>query len=105
MSNNPYTAPSSVNPPPKTRCTRWLVYLGAACLAVSAACFVATCVAMSLSFRTISASPTPPTPAQLAVGIRWAMIPSYAAVPLGLIGVVLLVAGFARRQPDREVNP
>ncbi|MFW5692669.1 MAG: hypothetical protein ACOCWL_00495 [Thermoguttaceae bacterium] len=105
MSNNPYIALSSVNAPRKTRCTRWLVYLGAGCLVLSAVCFGLTIVAMVLSFREIAASPTPPTPAQLAVGIGWAMIPSYAVLPFGLIGVVLLIAGFVLRQPNREANP
>lgn len=104
MSNNPYSPPSSVNPACKTRCTRWLVYLGLACLALSALCFGLTCAAMFLSFRAIAASPTAPTPAQLALGISWALVPSYAVVPLGLIGIVLLILGFAIRQPDREVN-
>ena len=104
MSNNPYTAPSSVNPPRKTRCTRWLVYLGAACLALSAVCFVWTCAAMYLSFRAIATSTTAPTPAQLAGGIRWALIPSSAVVPFGLIGIVVLIAGFAMRQPVEQAH-
>ncbi len=105
MSNNPYAPPSSVNPPRKTRCTRWIVYLGLACLALSALCLALTCAAMYLSFHAIATSPTTPTPAQLAVGISWAMIPSFAVLPSGLIGIVLLIAGFALRQPVDEVHP
>lgn len=56
---------------------------------------------MALSFRAIAASPTTPQPAQLAVRIRWALIPFYATMPLGFIGIVLLIAGFVIRETRR----
>ena len=47
----------------------------------------------------VSNSPTAPTPTELANGISIATGPSVAATPLGLLGIVLVIAGLIRRRP------
>ena len=103
MVENPYESGNASSSAPKTRATRWLIWSGIASLSLAATCVVITVVGMVLTFSSIANSATTPKPSDLAEGISVASLPSIAAVPLGILGVVLLVAGFIVRQPvDRS---
>ena len=99
MTENPYQPGTAANATPKTCATRWLVWSGIAALLLAALCLVATVVGMILAFDTMASASTTPSPAELANGISIATIPSFAAAPLGLLGIVLLIVGFIRRRP------
>ena len=99
MSKNPYQPGTALNAVQKTRVTHWLVWSGIAALSLAALCLVATVVGMTLAFDSVSNSPTAPTPTELANGISIATGPSVAAAPLGLLGIVLVIAGLIRRRP------
>ena len=99
MSDNAYDSPSAASPPPRTQSTRGLVWSGAVCLGLAGLCLILRVVGILYGFWRIAESTTTPTPADLASGIRLAMIPSFAAVPLGLIGLGLLIAGLIIRRP------
>lgn len=99
MSDNPYDSPSAASPPPRTQSTRWLVWSGVSCLGLAGLCLILTVVGMLASFQRIAESTTTPSPEDLASGIRLALIPSFAALPLGIIGIGLLIAGLIIRRP------
>ena len=84
---------------PKTRSSRWLVCSGLALISVSALCVFTTIYGMEMSFDSIAESSASVRPSELAHGISLALIPSYAARPVGILGVILLVFGFANRRP------
>jgi hypothetical protein len=84
---------------PKTRSSRWLVCSGIALISVSALCFSTTIYGMEMSFDSIAESSASARPSELAHRISLALIPSYAAWPVGILGIVLLVLGFAVRRP------
>ena len=103
MVENPYESGDASSSAPKTRATRWLIWSGIVSLALAATCVVITVVGMVLAFNSIATSTTTPKPSDLAQNISVASLPSIAAVPLGILGVVLLVTGFMVRQPvDRS---
>jgi hypothetical protein len=66
-------------------------------LAVS--CVVASVVTMIMAFASITESATNVSPSDLAQGVGVASVPSFFAVPLGILGIVLVVAGLIVRQP------
>ena len=99
MTENPYQPGTAANATSKTRATRWLVWSGIAALLLAALCLVATVVGMTLAFDTMANASSTPSPSELANGISFATIPSFAAAPLGLLGNVLLIVGFIRRRP------
>ncbi|HUT95587.1 MAG TPA: MotA/TolQ/ExbB proton channel family protein [Thermoguttaceae bacterium] len=98
MSENPYRSPSTGGASPRTRSTRWLVWSGAVCLGLASLCLSLTVVGMIVSFHTIAQSQTP-NPADLAHGIRMSMLATVAGMPLGIVGVGLLIAGLIIRRP------
>jgi len=103
MVENPRESGVAGSSAPKTRATRWLIWSGIASLALAATCLVVTIVGMVLTLNSIATSTTTPHPSDLAQGISTASLPSIAAVPLGILGIILLVAGFIVRQPvDRS---
>jgi hypothetical protein len=102
MDNNPYQSPSSPAESPKTRPVRWLVWSGLICLALAVLCFLATVVGMLVTFNTIGRSSTALSAEQVARGISIAMIPTLAVVPLGALGILLLILGFVFRRPAAE---
>jgi len=102
MSSNPYESPICAERPQETRPTWWAIWSGIACLLVAALCFLLTVAGMVLSFHTLAQSSTTPTPADLANGISIAMISSFAAIPLGLLGIILVIVGLAVRRPMEE---
>ena len=102
MDTNPYESPTGADPPRKTRATRWAIWSGVACLLLAAICFLLTVAGMVLSFGIIAQSPTTLEPADLATGISISMISTLAAIPLGLLGVVLLIVGLVVRRPVEE---
>jgi hypothetical protein len=53
---------------------------------------------MMQNFQSISTSPTAPKPADLAFGISESLIPAPAVFPLVVVGTILIIAGFIRRQ-------
>lgn len=99
MSENPYRSPSTGGASPRTRSTRWLVWSGIACLGLALLCLVSTVVGMVVSFHTIAHSTTTPAPADLAHGIRISMLATVAGLPLGIVGIALLIAGLIIRRP------
>jgi len=99
MSKNPYQPGTALNAAQKTRGIPWLVWSGIAALLLAALCLVATVAGMTLAFDSVANSPTTPTPSELANGISIATVPSVAAAPLGLLGIVLVIAGLIRRRP------
>jgi biopolymer transport protein ExbB/TolQ len=57
---------------------------------------------MLVTFYTIGRSSTALNAEQVARGISVAMIPTLAVVPLGAIGILLLILGFVFRRPVAE---
>ena len=96
---NPYEPGTVTTTPNKTRSTRWLVWSGVALLSLAALCLVATIIGMMWSFESVANSSSTPAPYSLARGISYASLPSIGIVPLGVLGIVLLIAGFLVRQP------
>ncbi|TWU32769.1 hypothetical protein Q31b_58120 [Novipirellula aureliae] len=99
---NPYQAGDASIATPRTRATRWMIWTGAVTLSLAFLCLIATAIGMMWTFNTIATSSTTPRPSDLANGINSALIPSVAAAPLALVGIVLLILGFVRRQPVRD---
>jgi len=99
MTENPYKTPSSTGSPRKTRSTRWLIQLGSTAIGLAMFCFALTIAGMIYSFQVVARSNTTPSPKDLANNIYMAAIPGYAVLPLGLIGIVLIIAGFLVRRP------
>jgi hypothetical protein len=99
MVENPYESAKATSSTPKKRATRWLVWSGIVSLTLAATCVVITVVGMMLTFNSIATSATPPKPSDFAHGISVASLPLLAVVPLGILGIVLLVTGFIVRQP------
>ncbi len=98
MDDNPYTS-SAVRSKPRTRSARWLIWTGCVALAIAALCLAATIVGMVWSYESVADLSTTPKPSDLARGIGIATIPSIAVIPLGLFGIVMLILGFAWREP------
>ena len=65
---------------------------------VAIPCLLATVVRMMASFNSIADSGGTPRPSELAEGITLAVIPTYAAFPFGILGIVLLVVGLIVRR-------
>ncbi len=99
---NPYQAGDASIAAPRTRATRWMIWAGAVALLLAVLCLIATVLGMTWSFDAIATSSTTPKPSDLASGISYPLIPSVAAVPLALVGIVLLILGFVRRRPIAE---
>lgn len=97
MNPNPHEPGNAVTVVPRTRATRWMVWAGVVALLLAAFCLVATVVGMVWSFDAVATSSSTPKPSDLADGISTALIPSIAAAPLVLVGIVFLVLGFVRR--------
>ena len=98
MVENPYKPGTAAPIRPKSRATKWLVWSGIVLLALAAVCVLVTVIGMLLVTRFIANS-TGPEPSDLARGISVVLLPSVAAVPLGVLGIVLLVCGFVVRKP------
>ena len=104
MPENPYQSNNaSSSPPTRTRSTRWLVWAGAASLVLAVGCLVASVVAMRMAFATIARGGATPKPSDVAHGISLATLPSWFAIPLAILGIVLLVTGLVVRQPHDRV--
>ncbi|MCA8993142.1 MAG: hypothetical protein KDA88_14225 [Planctomycetaceae bacterium] len=82
------------------RSMNWLLVASWVSFGLAAACFITTIVMMKMSFDNVANSETTPNPADLANGIRLALIPSVAAVSLGIAGAVFLVLGLIRRRTE-----
>ena len=102
MSDNPYESPLTTDASRRTRGIRWAIWSGIACLIVAATCAVLTIVWMIFSFQTISQSSSTPKAKDLAEGISNAMIPAYAIVPFGLVGIILVIVGLVVRRPIED---
>ncbi len=98
MEDNPYT-PGTIASKPRSRASRPLLWAGFTSLALAAICIIATVIEMIWSFDAVAKSSTTPKPSDLATGISNAMIPSVAAIPLAILGVILIIVGFIRRKP------
>lgn len=98
MAQNPYEPAHAVSPTPQQpRPGRRLVWAGVALLAVAAIGVLISVLGMMLAFDTVARSNSV-NPSGLAQGIKWATIPSLAALPLGVAGIVLIVVGIVRRR-------
>lgn len=104
MTENPYEPATAGSSHSKTRATRWLVWSGVVCISLAALCLLATIVGMALTFESIAESSTV-EPSDLARGLNASLIPSMAAVPLAVLGVILLIAGLVRRKPVSKQQP
>lgn len=71
----------------------WLVWSGVASLALATFCLAWTAARILATYDSIADSPTSPRPSDLANGLSDALLPSFAAIPIGILGLVLLVAG------------
>ena len=98
MVENPYKPGTAAPTRPKSRANRWLVWSGVVLLTLAAVCVFVTVIGMLLVTRSIANS-TGPEPSDLARGISVASLPSIAVVPLGVLGMVLLVSGLIVRRP------
>lgn len=97
MTTNPYQPPNRLGAK-RTTSTRWLLYAGGCLLLLAVVCVATTVLGMMRTFSEVAAAESA-NPADLAQGIAWAVIPSFAAFPLAVLGIVLLVLGFAIRRP------
>ena len=102
MNPNPYQSGNASAAAPRTRATRWMIWTGAGAFLLAILCVIATVLGAMRSFDAIAPSSTPPKPSDLANVINFWMIPSAAAAPLAIIGIVLLILGFVRRRPVSE---
>ena len=101
---NPYQASEASIAATRTRATRWMIWAGVVALVLAFLCLVATVLGMVWSFQAIATASSTPAPTDLARGISNALIPSIAAVPLGIIGIVFLIFGFVRRCQVTETS-
>jgi tRNA A-37 threonylcarbamoyl transferase component Bud32 len=101
MTENPYESANASSFPPRARATRWLIWSGIASIAMAAVCVVAIVFRMLVAFNSSATS----SATDLAEGISVAILPSLAAVLLGILGIVLLIAGFVVRQSVRTSPP
>jgi len=99
MTENPYRSPRTVGPSPKTRSTRWLVWSGLVCLGLALLGVAFTIAGMIFSFHTIAHSSTTPKPSDLAHEITISLVATVATMPLGIVGIVLLIVGLLIRRP------
>jgi hypothetical protein len=100
MTDNPYASDfTTSDTTPKTRANRRLVWSGVACIVVAVLCPLVTIVSMMVSFNSIDNSSGTQRPADLAESAALAVIPSYAALPFGILGIVLVVVGLNVRRP------
>ena len=106
MDHNPYESPPSAGGPPKTCAARWLVRSGVTCLLAAALCmaasFLMTLWGMLVDFDAIVRSLPPPAPSEVARYISYSMIVFSPALPLGLVGILLLVSRLVIRRPVPE---
>lgn len=73
-----------------------MIWTGAVALALAVLCLITTVLEMMWSFEAIATASSTPKPSDLANGISNALIPSIAAGPLALVGIVFLILGFVR---------
>ncbi len=99
---NPYQAGDVTIAAPQTQATRWMIWTGGVALGLAVLCLIATVFGMMRSFDAVSAASSTPNPSDLANGIYSALIPSIAAVPLALLGVLFLILGLVRRRRIAE---
>ena len=102
MNDNAYKSPTIVDPPRRTRGTRWAIRSGIACLVAAAVCSVLTVAWMISSFRIVAEASSTPKAEDLADGISNALIPALGIVPFGLLGIILVVIGLLVRCPMEE---
>lgn len=105
MNENAYQSPTKVEGPETVRGVRWAFWAGIVCLLVAALCVVITVVGMILAFQTVDRGPGTPAPEDLGQGISNALIPSCAAVPVGLAGVILVIVGLVSRRSIPPSQP
>jgi hypothetical protein len=101
MTENPYESDTAISFARQTRATRWLIWPGLGAIALAAACVVIIVLRMVLAFNSSASS----SATDLSEAISVAILPSIAAIPLGILGIVLLIAGFVIRQPLRTLTP
>lgn len=90
--SNPYKSSSAANLSPKGNRRRRLISTGLTCLAIAFVCFAVTVAGMMMSFNRLASERTV-SPTDLAEGIGFTVVPSFIGGPLGLVGVVLTIAG------------
>ena len=79
-----------------------MIWAGVVALLLAVLCLVATFFGLRADFDAIVTTSSTPMPSDLAYGINLALIPSYAAAPLALAGIFLLILGSIRRKPVVE---
>lgn len=107
MSENPYQSPSTAGSSSRQGSARRVVWSGivclglaGVCLGLAGVCLVLTVVGLMAAFRAVAESTTP-VPDELASRISYALLPSFAGVLLGIVGIGLLILGFVKRRPAK----
>ncbi|MDG1896360.1 MAG: hypothetical protein P8J37_15765 [Fuerstiella sp.] len=98
MTENPYEPGTAAKPTSTKGPGHWMIRAGIALLILAGICLAMTVVGMMLAFDSIANNATTPSPSDLAQGINLASLPSFAAVPLAILGVALLICGFFVRR-------
>ena len=99
MDSNPYTPRLSETAKRQTRPTRWMILSGGVALSLAFICLIGVVVGMMWSFDSLAGSGTTGSPTVVASRLDAVLIPSVVTAPLALVGVILLILGFVRRQP------
>ena len=99
MDRNPYELPSSTSAATKTRACRWLVWSGVACLVLAGLCMAASVLVIMVGMLHSLSSDEVLRPSEIAREISIAIIPSALMIPLGVLGILLLILGFVIRRP------
>ena len=99
MDENPYESTHATRVLGRRRPTRWLVWAGATCIVIALICVIASVLGQVYNFNVIAEGGTTPRAQDLARGIYVASLPMLGAVPFGILGAILLIAGFVIRRP------
>ena len=100
MTLNPYDVPSTVSVAQTKRkaIASKMVWAGILLLGFALVCLVFTVVFWVFSFQDAANAESTLSPKDLAQKIRYGMLLSIAVIPLSILGIVSLVAGFLARQ-------
>ena len=100
MTLNPYDVPSTVSAAQTKRkaIASKMVWVGILLLGFALVCLVFTVVFWMFSFQDAANAESTLSPKDLAQKIRYGMLLSIAVIPLSILGIVSLVAGFLARQ-------
>lgn len=103
MRDNPYAPAKATASSPAYRRWNVLASSGVSCIVLAMGCAAASVAMMIHSFDAIATSSSTPEASEITEAISTSLIPAYAIVPLGLVGLVLIVVGsLPRRRPAQN---